>query len=332
MRAAGRSFSGFGAYLLSPENLTLSGGGEPEALKEARVSANFLEILGVQPVLGRSFLVEEDTRGGPPVAMISAELWKRRFGSDPQVAGKAVTLNSTPHTIVGVLPVGFAFPFPGADVWVTRPSEWSWLPPRTWSVVTDLIGFARLKPDVSLEQARAEMSVLTQRYAMSHPEEEANGKVRLGWLKDYMVANVRSMLWMLFGAVGFVLLIACANVASLLLARATSRSREFAVRAALGASRGRLIRQLLAESLLLVTAGGALGVLLAQWGLSAITRMNSLFVPTGLNAVSLPGVQDPAGRHGAWIHGGARDGDGHPVRPVPLASSLAAGSGRFAAR
>jgi hypothetical protein len=123
MRAAGRSFSGFGAYLLSPENVTLSGSGEPEALKEARVSANFLEILGVQPLLGRSFLENEDIRGGPPVAMISAELWKRRFGSDPQVAGRAATLNSTPHTIIGVLPVGFAFPFPGADVWVTRPSE-----------------------------------------------------------------------------------------------------------------------------------------------------------------------------------------------------------------
>jgi putative ABC transport system permease protein len=271
MRAAGRSFSGFGAYLLSPENVTLSGGGQPEALKEARVSANFLEILGMQPLLGRSFLAKEDARGGPPVTMISAELWKRRFGSDPQVAGKGATLNSTPHTIIGVLPAGFAFPFPGADVWVTRPSEWSWLHPRNWDGVTDLIGFARLKPDVSLEQARAEMSVLTQQYALSHPA-EANAKVRVGWLKDYMVANVRPMLWMLFGAVGFVLMIACANVASLLLARATSRSREFAVRAALGASRGRLIRQLLAESLLLVAAGGALGVLLAQWGLSAITR------------------------------------------------------------
>ena len=271
MRAAARSFSGFGAFLLSPENLTLSGSGEPEALKGARVSANFLEILGVQPLLGRSFLAEEDTRGGPPVAMISAELWKRRFGGDPQIAGKPATLNATPHTIIGVLPAGFAFPFPGADVWAPRPSEWSWLPPRNWDGITVLIGFARLKPDVGLEQARAEMNVLNQQYAATHPA-EANAKVRVAWLKDHLVANVGPMLWMLFGAVGFVLLIACANVASLLLARATSRSREFALRAALGAARGRLIRQLLAESLLLAAFGGALGVLLAQWGVSAITR------------------------------------------------------------
>src|SRR5260370_12200711 len=226
MRAAARSFSGFGAFLQSPENLTLSGGGEPEALKGARVSANFLEVLGVQPLLGRSFLGEEDTHGGPPVAMISAGLWTRRFGVDPRVAGKTATLNSTPHTIIGVLPVGFAFPFPGADVWVTRPSEWSWLAPRHWEGVTILIGFARLKPDVSLEQARAEMDVLNRQYAMAHPAENS-AKVRVGWLKDHMVANVRPMLWMLFGAVGFVLLIACPHVPTLLLSRTTSHAPEF---------------------------------------------------------------------------------------------------------
>jgi putative ABC transport system permease protein len=271
LSSVARSFSGFGAHLLSVENMTLSGSGEPEALKGARVSANYLEVLGVQPLLGRSFLAAEDTRGGPAVAMISAQLWKRRFGGDPQVAGKTAILNSTPHTIIGVLPEGFAFPFPGADVWVPRPSEWTWVPPRYWDSGTVLIGFARLKPDVSLEQARAELSLLNQRYSTAHPAED-KANVRVGWLKDHLVANVRPMLWMLFGAVGFVLLIACANVASLLLARATSRAREFAVRAALGAAPGRLIRQTLVESMLLVAVGGAVGVLLAQWGLTTITR------------------------------------------------------------
>jgi putative ABC transport system permease protein len=281
MRKAARSFSELGA-VGRPENMALSGSGDPEALKVARVSANFLSVLGVEPILGRSFLPEEDTRGGRPVAILSAGLWKRRFGADPLVAGKTATLDAMPYTIIGVLPAGFAFPFAGPDVWVTRPSEWSALPSRYWSNVAILTGFARLKPQVSLEQARAELNVLHRQYNAAHPGRGASdpgASMRVVWLRDQVVANVRPMLWMLFGAVGFVLLIACANVASLLLARATTRSREFAVRAALGAARGRLIRQLLAESLVLATLGGALGVLLAQWGLRAITRVSALPLP-----------------------------------------------------
>ena len=280
IRKTVQSFSEFGAFG-RPENMALSGGGEPEALKVARVSANFLSILGVEPILGRSFLAEEDTRGGRPVAMIGAELWRRRFGGDPMIAGKTATLEATPYTIIGVLPAGFSFPF-AADVWVTRPSEWSWLPSRYWNGAPIVTGFARLKPQVSQEQARAELDVLLHQYAAAHPgggASDPGASIRVVFLRDQLVANVRPMLWMLFGAVGFVLLIACANVASLLLARAASRSREFAVRAALGAARGRLIRQLLAESLLLALAGGALGVLLAQWGLRAITVAGALPLP-----------------------------------------------------
>ncbi len=283
MRATARSFTGIGAFLFSTEEMTLSGGGaDPEALKRARVSANFLEILGVQPVLGRSFLPEEDTPGGPPVAMISEALWRRRFASDPQVAGKMTALDATPYTIVGVLPAGFTFPFAGVDVWVTRPWEQSRLPPRTWVYTTSLFGFARLKPQVSLEQARAEMSVLNQQYMAAHAgrlDVEPDATLRVVPLKDQLVANVRPMLWILFGAVAFVLLVACANVASLLLARATARSREFAVRAAIGAARGRLIGQLLTESTILSIAGGVLGVLFANWGLSAIASASALYVP-----------------------------------------------------
>src|SRR5882724_1452040 len=128
IRSTARSFTDVGAFTVLGENISLSGGDTPEALKGARVSANFLRILGVEPALGRSFLPEEDKPGGPPVAMISAELWRRRFGADPAIAGKTATLAAVPHTIIGVLPVGIRFPFSDVDVWVTRPSEWSVIP------------------------------------------------------------------------------------------------------------------------------------------------------------------------------------------------------------
>ncbi len=291
MKASAKSFTALGAYG-RPENFALSSGGEPEELKGARVAANFLEVLGVPPALGRSFFEEEDKAGGRPVAMISRRLWKRRFGGDPTVVGKEVTLESTGTTIIGVLPEGFEFPYADVDVWVTRPAEWSMLPPRYWGVPT-LTGFGRLQANVSIEQAGAEMTLLQQRYDAAHPSptnSDRSAIMRVVLLKDRLVADVRPMLWTLFGAVGFVLLIACANVASLLLARATSRSREFAVRAALGAGRGRLIRQLLAESMTLAIAGGILGMMLAKWALSL--SINGLFLPGGVNALYASGARD----------------------------------------
>ncbi|HEY1947216.1 MAG TPA: ABC transporter permease [Bryobacteraceae bacterium] len=293
MKAAAKSFAGMGAYG-HPENITLSGIGEPEVLKGARVSANFLDVLGLPPTLGRSFLPEEDQRGGRPVAMISSALWKRKFGGDPLAIGKAITLDATSYTIIGVLPPNFEFPF-GSDIWLTRPSEWSMLPPRYWATITVLSGFARLKPQVTLQQARAEMRVLYRQYVAAHPNPtnaDPGLAMRTDLLKDRLTARARPMLWTLFGAVGFVLLIACANVASLLLARSTARSREFSLRAALGAGRGRLIRQLLAESLLLATAGGALGLLVAKCGMSALTRVNSVFLRTGPESLFVPGMRD----------------------------------------
>jgi putative ABC transport system permease protein len=292
MKASAKSFTALGAYG-RPENLALSSGGEPEELKGARVSANFLEVLGVPPALGRSFFEEEDKEGGRPVAMISRGLWKRRFGGDPKVAGKEVTLESTGTTIIGVLPEGFEFPYADVDVWVTRPSEWSMLPPRYWGVPT-LTGFGRLKAQMSIEQAGAEMTLLQRRYDVAHPNptnSDRSAIMRVVLLKDRLVADVRPMLWTLFGAVGFVLLIACANVASLLLARATSRSREFAVRAALGAGRGRLVRQLLVESLMLALGGGVLGMMLATWALRA-NIYGLLLLPGGVNALYISGARD----------------------------------------
>ncbi|MGA2574819.1 MAG: ABC transporter permease [Bryobacteraceae bacterium] len=282
MRQTARSFLSIGAFSRFTEDMALSDGGDPEMLKGARVSANFLDILGVRPVLGRAFIPAEDTPGGPPVAMLSSRLWKRRFAADPSLAGKTVILNAVPYTVAGVLPAGFEFPNPELDVWVTRPAETSALPARFWPFVATLEGFARLGPRAGLQQARAEAAVLNRQYVTANPgrmDAFPGTTVRLTPLKERLVADVRPMLWMLFGAVGFVLLIACANVASLLLTRSTWRAREFAVRAAIGAARTRLIAQSLTESVVLAGAGGLLGMLLAKWALAAITRMPAFTVP-----------------------------------------------------
>ncbi len=281
MKVATHSFSGMGAFT-NEDSPTLSGGSEPEVLKGTRVSANFLQILGVTPLLGRSFRADEDLPGGAPVVMISARLWQRRFGSDPQITGKTATLGGTPYTIIGVLPPRFLFPFADLDVWLTAPSEWPSMPAKSRALSPFLTLFGRLKPGVSIEQASAEAKVIRRQYAMAHPtmlDAKPKKPEKVVALKDSLVTDVRSMLWMLLGAVGFVLLIACANVASLLLARATSRSRETAVRSALGATRGRLIGQLIVESVVLSLAGGTLGVVLAGWSLRAIPGMTAFDLP-----------------------------------------------------
>ena len=215
--------------------------------------------------------------------MFSGELWRRRFNGDPAVVGKTITLDATPLTVVAVLPSGFGFPVPGVDVWLTPPIVSSGpLPPAALLNSPVLSLFGRLLPEVSLEQAGAELSVFNKQYASAHAgmlDAKPNSPGTLTPLKDQLVANVATMLWMLFGAAALVLMIGCANVAGLMLARATSRSREFAVRASLGASRIRIIRQLLVESLLLAAIAGGLGVLLAKWSLNAITGMTSFTLP-----------------------------------------------------
>jgi len=281
MRAGAHSFTELAAST-GVDNITLSLGAEPEVVKGIRVSAGFLRIPGVEPLLGRSFHPEEDSPGGAPVAMISAELWQRRFAGDPQIAGKTATLEGTVYTIIGVLPPHFQFPLPNVNVWMTAPAEWPRMPPQTRALSPFLSVFGRLKPGVSLAQANAEMQVIRRQYAMAHPamlDAKPKTPVELTSMKDDLVADVRSMLWMLFGAVGFVLLIACGNVASLLLARATYRSREFAVRSAIGATRTRLIAQLLVECLLLSFAGGILGALLAAWSLRVIPHVTVFELP-----------------------------------------------------
>ena len=281
MRVAARSFTDLGAYT-GQENVTLAGGSEPVALRGVHVSASFLRILDIDPMRGRGFRAEEDSPGSIPVAMISAELWQRRFGADPKIIGSTATLASAPYTIVGVLPPRFQFPFPGVDVWMTAPSEWPLIAPKSRVLSPFLTVFGRLKPGVSLDQVNAEMKVIRRRYATAHPtmlDAKPKTPVEVAPMKDELVANVRSVLWILFGAVGFVLMIACANVANLLLARGAFRAREFALRSALGAARSRLIGQLLVESILLSVFGGALGVLLAAFSLRAIPKITALELP-----------------------------------------------------
>jgi putative ABC transport system permease protein len=282
MKAASRSYSRLGTYADVMEQMTISGSGTPEVLNVARVSANFLEILGSRPVLGRSFIVDEEKPGAPAAAMISDKLWQQRFGRDQHIAGRVINLAGTPHTIIGVLPNDFKFPFAGLDVWVTKSSELLGISPQSRLISPTLKLFGRLKANVSIQQANAERGVLKQQYAAAHPgmlDGKPDVPESLLPFKDEIVSDIRPKLWMLFGSVGLALLIVCANLGSLMLARASSRAREFAVRAAIGAGGTRIIRQLLVESLLLTSFGGSIGMALAAVGVSAIRNMTLVDLP-----------------------------------------------------
>jgi putative ABC transport system permease protein len=286
-RAAAHSYTETGVFAGGAEQMALTGTGEPQVVNAARVSGNFLNILGVAPVIGRSFLPPEDRPGGPDVAMISTRLWRRNFGGKSGILGRTIALAGTPYTIIGVLPPRFAFPFADADtdVWIARPIEWSLMPVKFRPLSPYLHIFGRLKPNLSLQQAGTELAVLNRQYATAHPAmldakpDNADDPARVRSLQESIVADVRLPLLLLSGAVGLLLFIVCANVASLLLARAATRAREFAVRAALGAGRNRLLRQLLTESTLLSMLGGVLGVLLAWAALRSIRTATALELP-----------------------------------------------------
>ena len=274
-----QSFTGTAAATVYTVNLTLAGVDGPEALKGLIVSTEFFDVLGVNPLQGRGFLPNEE-QPGENVALISSGLWQRKFAADPQIAGAAAKLAGESFTIAGVMPPGIQFPFPDIDVWI--PLQPAQMPEQQRLNSPILSVFGRLKPGVTAAEASAEVAVINEQYAQANPgklDAKPNQSSAVTPLQDDLVKNVRPMLWMLFGAVSLVLLIACANVASLLLARTAARSREFAVRAAIGAGRGRLIAQLLTESLLLAVAGGALGVLLARWSLQGIVAMPGLELP-----------------------------------------------------
>ncbi len=271
-----RSFD-VGVYRPAVEDLIL-GGGEPEVLRGARISANVLDILGVRPILGRSFRPGEDAADGARVAMISARLWARRFGSDRSIIGRTISLGAAPYSVVGVLASDFQFPVRDADLWLPQPANAAFVAPQFHACCVPLMGVARLRPGVIRQQADAELSVLNARYAAG-PRRVDAGPAVLMPLQEDLVGAVDAMLWILLAAVSFVLLIACANVATLLMARATARAREFAVRTALGASRWRIIRQLVTESLVLSAAGGMLGLAVARLGVDAVATTTLFDLP-----------------------------------------------------
>ena len=240
--------------------ITLTGAGEPEELPMQLVSAQFFPLLGVQPARGRTFRPEED-RPASRVVVISDSLWKRRFGSDPSILERAITLQGIPYTVLGVMPPGFSFLDKTVELWlpVGFPAE-ARTPRGRWLSVV-----GRLKPGITLERAQADMGRVAAELRLQFPDFNTGWTARVVGLREQLTGDVKPALFVLLGAVAFVLLIACANVANLLLARATARQRELAVRAALGAGRGRLVRQLAAESLVLAGAGGLGGLLLAWW-------------------------------------------------------------------
>jgi putative ABC transport system permease protein len=251
------------------DSVNLIGAGEPERLICRQVSANFFSTLGAQPQLGRAFTPEEDRAGASPVVVISHSLWQRRLGADAEIIGKRLTLSNREFTVIGVLPSGFQFYFP-ADVFVSINLT---IPERLKQERAEhggIIAVARLKPGVTREQASAEMENIAVNLERQYPKTNTTNRVFLRSIREDQVGSVKSSLLLLFGAASFVLLIACANVANLLLARAAARQKEIAIRAALGASRSRVLRQLLTESLLLAVSGGAIGLLLAVWGKSLL--------------------------------------------------------------
>jgi putative ABC transport system permease protein len=273
-RAQNKSFEHLAAIFTRPANLALSD--QAERIDIAVTSANFFSVFGAEALQGRLFIPEDEQAGHPAVAIVSHNLWQRRFGSDPQLVGKTITLDGRTYSVIGIAPQGFQYP-EKVEVW---------LPPLKLAPelnetmdVTQVrgLGFlsavALLKPGVSLSQAAAEMETITERLRQQYPDTNNKRFNRVISLQKYLIGETSTMLWLLFGAVGFVLIIACANVANLLLARSASRQKEMAIREALGASRWRVIQQVLTESTMLALAGGALGLFLAWWSVALMGKL-----------------------------------------------------------
>jgi predicted permease len=268
----------------------LTGRGEPVQIESARVSADFFSTLGVRPLLGRAFTSDDDRPGAPHVVILSDRLWRQQFNADANVVGQTISLNDTSFSVVGVMPANFEFP-KGADIWSPLSATMgAGALQNRGAVFLQVVG--RLKPGITIAQTEAELNTIINRIAAEHPETQAGQhRAVITPLVGYIFGNARTALWLLLAATGLLLLIACANVANLLLARATSRRREIALRVALGASRLQIVRQLFTESLLLAVAGAFLGVLIAYWLIDLLILVAPFDIPrlegVGINAAVL---------------------------------------------
>jgi predicted permease len=271
LRARSQTLEGVAQY--SGSLTTVIGGSEPVRALTYAVSADFFNIIGVKPIVGRSFTPEE-SRAGSPVAVVSYGFWQRLLGAKPDLAGTTLRLMEQNVSVIGVMPQGLEFP-QRAEVWVPRemfPAEIS-RSAHNWSVI------ARMRPNISVAQARAEVSAIGKQLKQENGKDMDGVDFTLIPQQEYMVGSVRTPLMMILVAVAFLLVVACVNVANLLLAQATTRQRDFAVRTALGATRFRLARQFITENLLLVLAAGALGIVMSFWGVRLLLSLNQQSLP-----------------------------------------------------
>ncbi|HEY3040833.1 MAG TPA: ABC transporter permease [Pyrinomonadaceae bacterium] len=275
-RKENTTFEEFAGSFSIPVHLNLTGSGEPARLTAAGVTGNYFQALGVKPALGRTFLPENEKPGSDEVAVLSYGLWQKRFGGDADIVKKKVVLDGRVCDVIGVMPQDFSFP-QNAELWV--PINFDISPGMKQRKAHFLRPIGKLKPGVTIAQAQADTDAIARRLAEQYPDSNTGWNLRLVSLREQLVGNTRPTLFILFGAVGFVLLIACANVANLLLVRAAGRQKEIALRTALGAGRFRIVRQMITESVLLALVGGTVGALLAMWGVDLLVTLSAGSIP-----------------------------------------------------